>query len=205
MKRLKRLKWSAICFVLLVFALSGCASTKRILKDVFWGNYVPIPPPQAGLVLPIHVSPAVWAECWLFEGNLGGAKHIIIPGQKKGTLTFVKRPLKHFVINPPVGQPYKRSVISRAITVPLLLPVYPANYTLLVFHQNFLGTVVKIEVKRFSTTGYAFNDSYLFGGQEIRADKVIRLARVKPYERRRFRFHRTFYPGHALKEALGLP
>ena len=187
--------------------LTNCAAVGRGLKKGWkdFHAYVPIPSPQPGLVLPINSSPGVWAECRLFEGNLGGAAHIIIPGQEKGSLTFVKRPLKHFVINPPMSQPYKGNVISRAITVPLLLSAYPADYTLLVFHQNFLGTVVKMEVKRFSTTGYAFNNYYLSCGRKVYADKVIKLARVRPYEHRQFKFHRTYYPGHALKDALGLP
>jgi hypothetical protein len=201
---MKKLRFFLL-FGLLAFPLSSCASMWSITKNAVWPSSAVIPSPQAGLVLPINRSPGVWAECRLFEGNLGRAADIIVPGRGKGNLTFVKDPLKHFVINPPVSQPYRNNAISTAITVPLLMPAYPADYTLLVFHQNFLGTVVEIEVKRFSTTGYAFNDHYLSGNRKIYADKVIKLARVKPYQNQQFRFHRTYYPGHALKDALGLP
>ena len=103
-----------------------------------------------------------------------------------------------------MSQPYKGNVISTVITVPLLLSPYQAEYTLLVFHQNFRGWVVKIETRRFSTTGNAFNEYHISGGRKIYADKVIKLSKCKPYEKIQFKFYRTFYPGHALKEALGL-
>lgn len=189
-----------ILFLLIPALFFSCVGT----RGGSWGSYTSIPSPQPGLVLPLNRSPAVWAECWLFEGDLGKVEDIIVPGSKRGSLTFVKTPLKHFTINPPVSQPYKHGVLSTAITVPLLLSPYPAEYTLLVFHQNFRGWVVKIETRRFSTTGNAFNEYYLSGGRKIYADKVITLARCKPYEKRQFKFHRTFYPGHALKEVLGL-
>jgi len=203
---MKRWKWLVLVLMFL-FLLTNCAAVGRGLKQG-WKDfyaYVPIPSPQPGLVLPINRSPAVWAECWLFEGRFSQKELIIPHPTKRGQLTFIKRPLKHFIVNPPKSQPYKGNVISTAITVPLLLPVYPADYTLLVFHQNFLGTVVKMEVKRFSITGYAFNNYYLSGGRKIYADKVIKLARVKPYQHQQFKFHRTYYPGHALKDALSLP
>ena len=196
---MKSRKWF-IYLILLAALVSGCAT----IKDAVCGNYTPIPSPQPGLVLPINRNPAVWAECWLFEGNLGRARDIIVPGSKRASLTFVKTPLKHFTINPPMSRPYKGNVLSTAITVPLLLTPYQAKYTLLVFHQNFRGWVVKIETRRFSTTGNAFNEYHVSGGRKIYADKVIKLARCKPYKNIQFKFHRTFYPGHALKTALGL-
>jgi len=195
-----RQKGFFILFLLVTTLFSACVGT----RSGSWGSYTYIPSPQPGLVLPINRSPAVWAECWLFEGDLGRADNIITPGSKRGALTFAKTPLKHFTINPPVSQPYKHGVMSTAITVPLVLSAYPANYTLLVFHQNFRGWVVKIETRRFSTTGNAFNEYHISGGRKVYADKVIRLAKCKPYEKRQFKFHRTFYPGHALKDALGL-
>jgi len=205
---MKRLGWIfgllAVCFL-----ITSCAAVNRGLKqgwkDFFGSSYVAIPPPQAGLVLPVNRSPGVWAECCLSEGSFREQKLIIPHPTERGKLTFAKKPLKHFTINPPMSRPYKNGVMSTAITVPLLLPAYPADYTLLVFHQNFLGRVVRIETIRFSTTGYAFNEHYVSAGQKIYADKVIKLARVKPYENRQFKFHRTFYPGHALKDVLGLP
>ena len=215
---MKRLKWSEVmCFVLLVFALSGCAATKRVLKDVFWPDFTVIPPPQAGLILPIHVSPAVWVEAFLLEGSFSEKKVFTTCFNRRDCMTFVKTPIKHFVIEPPKGQPSKRSAISWAKTFPLLVSTYPADYTLVFFYQNFVQRMIsemtnrkgewkipfiKLEVKPFSTTGYPLNENYK---KIYYADKVIRLARVRPYERRQLRVHRTFYPGHALKEALGLP
>jgi hypothetical protein len=178
---------------------------KKGWKDFLGKSYVVVPSPQPGLVLPINRSPGVWAECWLFEGNFSERELIIPHSIQRGKLTFAKTPIKHFVIDPPMTRSYSNGVMSTAITVPLLLSSYPADYTLLIFHQNFRGWVVKIETRRFSTTGYALNDYYVSGGRKIYADQVIKLARVRPYERRRFRFHRTYYPGHVLKDALGLP
>lgn len=189
-----------ILFLLIPALFFSCVGT----KGGSWGSYTSIPSPQPGLVLPINRSPGVWAECWLFEGDLGRVGDIIVPGSKRGSLTFIKTPLKHFTINPPMSQPYKGNVISTIITVPLLLSPYQAEYTLLVFHQNFRGWVVKIETRRFSTTGNAFNEYHISGGRKIYADKVIKLSKCKPYEKIQFKFYRTFYPGHALKEALGL-
>jgi len=207
---MKRLRCLLVFLVLAsLFLLTSCGAVGRGLKhgwENFYGTVsISIPPPQPGLVLPVNISPGVWAECWLSEGDLGGAGNIIIPGQKRGCLTFAKEPIKHFTISPPSSQPHEGNVISTAITVPLLLAPYQADYTLLVFHQNFLGTVAEIEVKRFSTSGYAFNDYYVSNGRKIYADKVIELARVRPYEHQQFKFHRIYYPGHALKDALGLP
>jgi len=176
---MKKMGWF-ICFIFLAALVFGCA----MMKDVFWGNYTSIPSPQPGLVLPINRSPAVWAECWLFEGDLGRVGDIIVPGSKRGSLTFIKTPLKHFTINPPMSKPYKSGVMSTVITVPLLLSPYPAEYTLLVFHKNFRGWVVKIETRRFSTTGNAFNEYHVSGGRKVYADKVITLSRCKPYKHR---------------------
>ena len=192
MKTLKNCVFLIVCS----FLLSACAT--------FSGSaYIPIPPPQGGLVLPVNRSPGVWAECWLFEGYIREKDLITSHPVQRGKLIFVKTPLKHFRINPPMSQPYKNGVASSAITVPILLSTYPAHYTLLVFHQNFRGWVVGMETHRFRTTGYPFNDYFNSGGRKIYADKVIKLARVKPYEHRQFKFHRTYYPGHALMQALG--
>ena len=188
---------NSVFLIASLFLLSACAT--------FGGRYIPIPPPQGGLVLPINRSPRVWAECWLFEGKFRERNLVIPHSTKRGQLTFAKAPIKHFVIAPPMSQPYSGNVISSAITVPLLLSPYPANYTLLVFHKNFRGWVVKTEARTFSTTGYYKNDSYMSGGRKIYADQVIELARVRPYEHRQFIFHRIYYPGHALLDALGMP
>ncbi len=196
---LKQTGW-LVFLVLLAASVSACVGT----GGGSWGSYTSIPSPQPGLVLPLNRSPGVWAECWLFEGDLGRVGDIIVPGNKRGSLTFVKTPLKHFMINPPMSKPYKGNVLSTAVTVPLLLSPYKVEYTLLVFHQNFIGWVVKIETRRFSTTGNAFNKYHISGGRKIYADRVIKLARCKPFEKIQFKFHRTFYPGHAIKQVLGL-
>ena len=205
MERLLR----GIMVILLVLFASGCSagSLERIGRTAITGSptgaWTTIPSPQAGLVLPVNQSPGVWAECWLFEGNFSERDLITSHPTIRGKLIFVKQPLKHFRISPPMSQPYSNSVVSSAVTVPILLPTYPARYTLLVFHQNFRGWVVRMEAKRFRTTGYPFNEKFNSAGREVYADKVIQLARCKPYENRKFKFHRTFYPGHAIMEALG--
>jgi hypothetical protein len=206
---MKKLMKKLLLALMFLFLLTSCAAVNRGAKqgwNDFWGrSCVTIPSPQPGLVLPINRSPGVWAECWVFEGRFS-ERNLIIPHPKeRGKLTFANRPLKHFVINPPISQPYKNGALSTAITMPLLLSAYPADYTLLAFHQNMQGWVVEIETRRFSTNGYALNDYFVSGGQKIYADRVIKLARVKPYQKRQFRFHRTYYPGHALLDALGLP
>lgn len=164
-----------------------------------------IPAPQPGLVLPINQSPGVWAKCWLFEGRLREKELIVPHPTKPGRMIFVKRPLKSFVISPPMAKPYRGNVLSSAITVPLLLSPRPAQYTLFVLHQNLLGYVIEKEFKTFRTTGYPMNQYYRSGGRKVYADKVLRLRRVKSSERTRFRFHKTFYIGQAIKDALGLP
>jgi|TARA_Y100000294_G_C8564451_1_gene340276 hypothetical protein len=197
-----------IVCVYLITSTIGCSTIGQGLKqgwEDFWGSgYVSIPSPRPGLVLPINRSPAVWAECWLFEGSFRQEELIIPHRTVRGKLSFAKTPLKHFIINPPVTVPYSNGVMSTVITVPLLLSPYPANYTLLVFHKNFRQWVVKMETRQFSTTGNPFNEYHISGGRKIYADKIIRLAKSKPYKRRQFRFHRTFYPGEALKSLLGL-
>lgn len=202
---MKRLRWLLVLLVLVGFLLPGCATTselKKFFKDALWGDFVSIPSPQPGLVLPINSSPGVWVECWLLEGSF---RDLIIPHPtRQGRLAFAKTPIRHFTVNPPTTRPYSNGVMSTAITVPLLLSPFPAEYTLLVFHKNFRNWVVEIETIHFSTTGNPFHDYYMSGGRKIYADRVIELARVSPYEHRRFKFHRTFYPGHALLEALGM-
>ena len=198
-----------IFFISLATLVSGCAVVGKGLqqgwKD-FWGaSHVKIPSPQPGLVLPINRSPAVWAECWLFEGRISRSRLIIPHPSERGKLIFAKTPLKHFIIDPPMTAPYSNGVMSTFITVPLLLSAYPADYTLLVFHKNFRNWVVEIEVRQFRTTGNPFNEYRMSGGRKIYADRIIDLARCRPYEHRQFKFHRTFYPGHALREALALP
>jgi len=192
-----------------IFMSMGCSAIGRGLVrgfQDFWGaGYVSIPSPRPGLVLPVNRSTAVWAECWLFQGKLNQNELIIPHPKQTGKLTFAKTPLKHFIISPPVTAPYRNGAMSSVTTVPLLLPAYPDDYTLLVFHQNFRKWVVKIETRYFRTTGNAFNECHQSGGRKIYADRVIELARCKPYENRQFRFHRTLYPGHALKDMLGLP
>lgn len=190
----KRLRF----FIFLMFLVA-------LVTDCAMGNYISIPPPQPGLVLPINSSPGVWAECWLFEGKFSQRKLIIPHPTERGKLAFAETPLKHFIIGPPMTAPYSTGVMSTVITVPLLLSAYPADYTLLVFYKNFRDWVVKIETRRFSTSGNPFNEYYISGGRKVYADKVIKLARCKPYEYRQFKFHKTLYPGYALKKALGLP
>lgn len=208
---MERLLKGLIMF-LLAIAGPGCVtagSLDRIGRHAVTGSPTGsfyrsgIPSPQAGLILPINRSPGVWAECWLFEGYFSEKNLITSHPTERGKLIFVKQPIEHFRINPPTSQPYKNSVCSSAITRPVLLPTYPAGYTLLVFHQNFRGWVVEIETKRFKTSGYPFNDKYYSAGRIVYADKVIKLKKCKPYQQRKFKFHRTYYPGHAILQALG--
>jgi len=190
----------------------GCCaadSLERIVRHAVTGSPTgswsgsSIPSPQAGLVLPINRSPGVWAECWLFEGSFSERNLITSHPTIRGMLIFVKSPIEHFKINPPMSQPYKNGVMSSVITRPVLLPTYPAQYTLLVFHQNARGWVVRMQTIRFRITGYPFNQHFISGGKKVYADKVIKLAKCKPYEKRSFKFHRTYYPGHALMQAFG--
>jgi len=188
----------------MIFLLSGCVWLKAVgnfLKP--WSDYKAIPPPQSGLVLPINENPGVWAECVLLEGSFNERNSVIPHPDGQGRLTFIKAPIKRFTINPPFSRPYANGVGSTAITYPLLLSPYPADYTLLVYYTNFQDWVVRVEARQFSTTGYYRNDYYMSGGRKIYADKVIRLARVEPYERRQFKFHRTFYPALAVMRHLG--
>lgn len=210
---MKKMMKVAVCLsLLMMFTVSGCcaaSSLKRIARHAVTGSPTgtwsggSIPSPQAGLVLPVNQSPAVWAECWLFQGSFSERSLITSHPTIRGKLIFVKTPLKHFKIDPPMSQPYKNSVASSAITVPILLPTYPAQYTLLVFHQNARGWVVKMQTIQFRTTGYPFNEKFNSAGRIVYADKVIKLAKCKPYEKRSFKFHRTYYPGHALMQAFG--
>jgi len=196
----------------LAFMATGCCSVgslERIARHAVTGSPTgswtggSIPSPQAGLFLPVNQSPGVWAECWLFEGSFSLRTLITSHPTQRGKLIFVKTPIEHFKIDPPISQPYKNNVASSAITVPILLPTYPAWYTLLVFHQNARGWVVKMQTIQFRTTGYPFNNKFNSAGRIVYADRVIRLAKCKPYERRKFKFHRKFYPGHALMQAFG--
>jgi len=209
---MKRLWRCILTLIVLVLVGPGCCaagSLERIARHAVTGSPTgswtsgSIPSPQAGLVLPINRSPAVWAECWLFEESFSERSLITSHPTIRGRLIFVKPPIEHFKISPPVSQPYKNSVASSATTRPILLPTYPAWYTLLVFHQNARGWVVEVQTIRFRTTGFYRNEKFISGGKEIWADKVIRLAKCKPYENRKFKFHRKFYPGHALMQAFG--
>jgi len=183
-----------IGLLLMAFLVFGCAGMIKAIG----GNSATIPSPQPGLVLPINPSPGVWAECYLFEGRFRERELFIPHPTERGKLTFPLAPVKHFTIDPPVAD-------DRAYTVPLLLSPAPADYTLLVFHQNMKGWVVEMEVINFSTSGNPFNDEYRFWDKKVFADQIIRLQRVRPYENKQFRINRTFYPGHALKDFLGLP
>jgi len=204
------LKWMGLTGIGL--ATSSCClagSLERIGRHAVTGSPTgswsggSIPSPQAGLVLPVNQSTAVWAECWLFKGSFSERNLITSHPTQRGKLIFVKTPLEHFKISPPMSQPYSNGVASSATTRPILLPTYPAQYTLLVFHQNARGWVVEMQTIRFRTTGYPFNQYFMSGGKKVYADQVIQLARCKPYENRSFKFHRTFYPGHALMQAFG--
>jgi len=197
----------------LALAAGGCASLgaslERIARHAVTGSPTgswsggTIPRAQAGLVLPINRSPGVWAECWLFEGSFSERDLITSHPIRRGMLIFVKTPIEHFKISPPTSQPYSNNVLSSVITRPILLPTYRASYTLLVFHQNFRGWVVRMQAIRFSTTGYPYNNKIKSGGKWVYADRIIKLAECKPYENRQFKFHRTYYPGHALMQAFG--
>jgi len=180
------------------FFIFGCVTMKRIGRGIIGGPYGSIPSPQPGLVLPINPSTGIWAECFLFEGRFSEEELFIPHPTERGKITFPLAPVKHFTIDPPPSD-------DIAYTVPLLLSPTPADYTLLVFYENMKGWVVEMETIRFSTSGYAFNDEYLFWDRKVYADQVIKLLRVKPYENKQFRINRTFYPGHAIKDILGLP
>ncbi|MFH1461233.1 MAG: hypothetical protein ABIF84_02335 [Patescibacteria group bacterium] len=190
-----------LVMLVVVFLVSGCASIGRVAKNTFWPDIMEIPAPQPGLVLLINRSPAVWADCFLFPGHFREEELILPHPAESGKLMFALPLLKQFVIAPPVNQA-RRSIFASATTVPLLMS-FPADYTLLVFHRNFRGEVVEVGTERFSTTGFYRNEYVKIGGKKIYADQIIRLARVRPYENRQFRFHRTYYPGHALLSALG--
>lgn len=187
-------KFRKLGLLLAAFFVLGCAGMIKATG----GNSAAIPSPQPGLVLPINRSPGVWAECYLFEGRFREDELFIPHPIKRGKLTFPLSPIKHFVIDPPVSNDF-------AYTVPLLLSPAPADYTLLVFHQNMKGWVVEMEIIRFSTNGNPFNNEYCFWDRKVYADRIIKLRRVRPYERKQFRIHRTFYPSHALRDLLGLP
>jgi len=109
------------------------SSLKRIARHAVTGSPTgtwsggSIPSPQAGLVLPVNQSPAVWAECWLFQGSFSERSLITSHPTIRGKLIFVKTPLKHFKIDPPMSQPYKNSVASSAITVPIFTSNIPCT------------------------------------------------------------------------------
>jgi len=58
------------CFWLLrgQFTEKNCQTCRYRSPTGTWSGGS-IPSPQAGLVLPVNQSPAVWAECWLFQGS----------------------------------------------------------------------------------------------------------------------------------------
>jgi len=222
MKMQKRLK-ELVMVCLVIVLVGGCVARKsgavkksskdsgikRFLNIAIWGSpngrsvYKSIPAPQPGLVLPINRSPGVWAKCYLFAGRYS-QDELIGPGSGAGKLAFTVPLLKRFVINPPMSRPYKRGAISTVTTQPLILSA-PDDYTLLVFHQNMRNWVMKIETRRFSTSGNGLKQYYVSNGRRVYADRVIKLARVKPHQApRRFKFHRTYYPGHIIKDSLGL-
>jgi len=211
MERREFLRWLSIAG--LGFVVDGCsslgASLERIGRHAVTGSPTgtwlggSIPSPQAGLVLPINRSPGVWAEYWLFEGFFSLRSLITSHPLIRGQLIFVKNSISHAKISPPIVEYEKNNVLAEARTIPILLSTYPAQYTLVVFHQNARRWVVEIEVRRFRTTGYPFNDEFVSGGKTVYADQIIKLKKCKPYENRKFKFHRTFYPGHALMQAFG--
>ena len=216
---MKKSRLFPLFIVLAVFLLFGCASSISTLKKVGkalkpWGDYTPVPPPQAGLVLPVNENPAVWVESFLCKRRFSRSE-AFVSGSGKGWLSFAEMPIAHFTINPSKGTPYNHGVPVIAATVPLLLDYPAVDYTLIFFYQNFnqhLRTVaarnkgrweipfIELEVIPFSTTGDPLRENY----QEIYyADRVIRLARVEPYERRQLTFHRIFYPGEVVMRHLG--
>lgn len=186
--------------VLILFC--GCASGPG-KGGSFWGRvfapkYTSVPSPQPGLVLPINRSPGVWTDCFLFEGSFRQNEIFVPHPTRRGKMTFAKKPIKHFVIDPPPTQPYKNGMVSSAVTQPLLLSAYPSEYTMLVFYKNFRGWVLEIDTERFSVDGDPFSDEWRSGGRKVYADKVIQLDRMKPYKNRSFKLHRTIYPGEFL-------
>ncbi len=183
------MRTSIVLILILLVLMSGCVSIGGGLNRTAWSSSV-IPAPQPGLVLPINRSPGVWADCYLFTGKFR-REDLMRPYQEG--MAFVKSPLKQFTINPPLAR-----IASTAITYPLMLNPYDADYTLLVFYKNFRGWLVRIDTIRFSVDGDPFDSHWHSGGRRIYADKVIKLSRVKPYPSRKIKFRMVLYPGHAL-------
>jgi len=216
---MKELRLSPVLIILVVFLLSGCAGSMSTLKKVGqslkpWGDYGPLPSSQPGLTCPINRSEAVWARCFLLSGHFRDEKELFVfyPNNKR---SFVEAPLKCFEIAPFKGVYLARvgnRRRSRFTTQALLLP-YPADFTLVVFHQNFLQHLasrhwgkyewqieyVEMEILRFSTTGHPSAENYL----GIYADKIIKLAKVDPYPKRRLSLHLTWHPAHAVVQHFG--
>ncbi len=206
-----------VLIVISGFFLSGCAVGRGLGNG--WNDFMDVsytlPSPQAGLVFPVHRSPAVWAWSFLFRGDLR-EDDLMVPCRNGSGLAFSQKPLADFMIKPPINKA-RGSVFADYTTVPLQLPSRRAKYTLLVFYQNFRDRIEskitkdgrlfikarKMKVHRFSTAGRI--REYRIGNTIIYADRVIRLSSVRPYERSQFILHVTLYPGHALKGIVGLP
>ena len=198
--------------------LSGCSTSKAVGKGVAQGfgnvfRSTKMPSPQAGLVPVVHRSSAVWAQCFLFQDSLH-EKELIVT--QNGKMNFAYKPLAYFSISPPINQ-VKGSMVPNFVIRPLILSSESMDYTLLVFYQNFRDKVSsgiykngvielsfrKVKAHRFSTTGYGLN-KYKIGGRIIHADKIVRLARVRPYKNRQLKIKVLLDPGNWIKEIIGL-
>jgi hypothetical protein len=219
---MKKSGFFPLWIIFVIFLFSGCAGSMSFVKRIGqalgpWKDYEPVPPPQPGLVLPINESEAVWVESFLCEGGFS-KKEIFASSSGRQGLAFARMPVRHFIIDPPRPIPRINGKRSNAMTTPLLLPSPGATYTLVAFYQNFnqhcrsLATrgkwkegkweipFFKVWVKSFTTTGNPLNEDY--DGVYF-ADKIIRLPRANPYQRRQLTWRPTFYPAQAIMGHLG--
>jgi len=203
---MKRLNFAALLVLtVLTISLFGCGSVWKTTKDVVWpSSYrTKIPASQPGMVLPVHRAPQVWALCFLFGGSFGEMTNLFVPhATKKGRYAFTRAPIICFNIPRPAGGPYEINP-RLYTTVPLFLPPFSLNYTLLVFYQSVLDKVdsrvnaqglyleaKRIEILPFSTTGKGFN-RYDVDGRIFWADVVVELPRIKQGEYSQFKIYLT--------------
>ncbi len=212
---MRRLNFAALLILtFLAVFLSGCGSMWKTTKDVVWpSSYrTNIPASQPGMVLPIHRAPQVWVLCFLFRGPSGEMPNLFVPhATKKGRYAFTRAPIVCFNIPRPAGGPHEINP-RLYTTVPLFLPPFPLDYTLLVFYQSVLDRVdsqvntqglyleaKRIEVLPFSTTGEGLN-RYDVDGRVFWADMVVTLPRIKQGEYSQFKIYLT--PDNLSQERL---
>ena len=177
-------KQGMIWFVLLVgLMMMGCAT---------------LPPSRPGTVKLINKNEGAYGYGRLFRGNHWSKNDLLAIDPATGGLMWAISPVLKFRI---------KSAHTREIWNMLRLDLTPnTKYTLYIFWTRFYGRELGESVVHFRT--------YIDPRRRCHVDKlgirtcaseIVYLPRVRTSVAGRFKIHRTFYTGQAIKDLLGMP